>query len=95
MTITYSELKKQQAKFKREEKARLEAILHPCPTINGIDILHEHRGQMIVFSAWNGDNPVQPLGNRRYGEYSRQYILNCGDFYKVHADDLKWLTESD
>jgi hypothetical protein len=89
MTITYSELKKQQAKFKREEKARLEAILHPCPTINGIDILHEHKGQRIIFNAWKGDDRV----NNRNANFSRWYVLNCEDFYKVHAEDLKWLAE--
>ena len=88
---TYSDLKKARRKQQKEELKRIESVLHPCLNIGGIEILHEHKGQKITFSAWDDDKPI----NNRYSEFTRLYVLHCMDFYIRHANDLKWLTEKD
>jgi len=81
--------KQLQRQWQRKTLAEIETKLHPCPTVNGLTILHQHVGQKIVFSAWKGDNPA----NNRSSEFSRYYVLNCLDFYSKHSYDLQWLTE--
>jgi hypothetical protein len=86
--ITYHELKKKQRQAKREELKEIEAKLHPCPVINGFDILHQHKGQKIIFSAWKGDEPL----NRKTAEWSRDYVYFSQNFYAEERPYLEWLT---
>jgi hypothetical protein len=73
--------------WQRQILKKIEAILHPCPKINGVDILHEHKGKYIIFSAWNGNNPI----NGKQLRYDRLWALE-EDFYVRHDESLDWLT---
>jgi hypothetical protein len=76
-------------KIARDELKTIESRLHPCPVINGCDILHEHKGRKIVFAAWKGNSPA----NRRTLDIDRLTVLNDQEFYAHFAEELKWLTE--
>lgn len=90
-TMTLKELKRQHRKAQRAEFKEIESQLHPCPTINGFDILHEHKGQYITFSAWKE-------GNEKGGDYytrlgvHRQDVLHGEDFYSFQRENLEFLT---
>lgn len=81
--------KKARRQWQRETLKQIEAKLHPCPNINGVDILHEHRGRMIVFTAWKGDDPL----NNRHINISRDNVLALCDRegYPLSNDYLSWL----
>jgi hypothetical protein len=83
--------------LKIQEKERLESILHPTLTVSlntvtnenvGMaQILHEHRGKAIVFSAWKDGNQI----NNRFYSISRNIVLMSrtrDDFYGIFSDDL-------
>jgi len=78
-------LKKQISSLKKIEK-----ILHPCPTIGAVEILHRHQGKKIVFSAWVKNTAFN--GNRSV-EVSRDDVLYDKDFYKSHWGEFVWLCE--
>ena len=75
--------------WQRKTLKEIEAVLHPCPIINGLAILHEHKGKYIIFSAWGGDSPA----NTKQVKIPRMNVLTL-NFNKVYAEDLRWLTES-
>ncbi|HAX99314.1 MAG TPA: hypothetical protein DCY12_10625 [Candidatus Atribacteria bacterium] len=74
---------------KEPEKVVIEKALHPCPKFGEIEILHEHRGQRIVFSAWKDD---KPLTNKSIS-FRRDTILYNIGFYDTYQDVLKQLIE--
>jgi hypothetical protein len=85
---TYKEFQKEKRRFRRQELRTIESHLHPSPDkLNNCNILHEHKGQYIYFSAWLGDNKV----NTKSLKYHRLTILNDRHFYNNHSDDFKWL----
>ena len=70
----------------------IESYLHPCPKINGLDILHRHQGQYIYFEAWDGNDRK----NRSELRYHRDMVLLSGsDFYKHEADNLEWISQQE
>ncbi len=70
----------------------IETYLHPCPKVNGLDILHRHQGQYVYFDAWDGDDKK----NTKFMQTHRQDVLVFKEnFYKVKADDIEWLTQED
>ncbi len=76
------------AKIRRDEKKHIESKLHPCPTVNGFEVLHEHRNKDIVFSAWKGDSKI----NNREVYLTRFDILTTkGNPYVIYAEEFKWL----
>ena len=74
---------------KSESLKTIEKHLHPCPKINGLDIMHCHRGQHVYFDAWDGDNKA----NDRELKIHKQVVLSLPDFYNEFPDDLEWLAE--
>jgi hypothetical protein len=64
-----------QRKTQREEKKVIESILHPCPTVGDIEILHGHVGQYIEFEAWRGVYPLFPMSARRFIRVHRTDVL--------------------
>lgn len=96
--ITAREFKRQKARAKYQEKKLIEKALHPGPLFcNGtIEITHYHRGQKIVFLAWNkkGDRPL----NDRSFEIPRSWAMRHdgaprGEFYMLFKKEMQWLTE--
>ena len=76
-------------KYRREIKEQIEKALHPCLTVDGVTILHEHRGGKIVFSAWKGDSPC----NDRSFSVDRMVVLNTTHFYLEYAEDIDFLLD--
>jgi len=70
----------------------LEAILHPTPKINGIDILHRHVGHRIIFEGWKGKDH---LGKGI--SFDRRYILQAyednEEFYSKNVGILEEITK--
>ena len=77
----------------RKELQDIEKILHPEPTMNGLDILHRHHGNEIFFSAWKGDDPHN--GACREYIVDREMVLKDPRFYDNHRINLVRLTLSD
>lgn len=50
-------LKQEKRRAQRAEFKQIESVLHPCPTVGDIEILHEHKGKKIIFTAWKDDEP--------------------------------------
>ena len=85
---TYKEFQKEKRRCQRRELKAIESHLHPIPPlVSGCDILHEHKGQYIYFSAWRGDNTA----NTKSLKYHRLIVLNDRQFYSHHSIDFKWL----
>jgi hypothetical protein len=85
-----TENQKRWAKMLREEKKKLESILHPAPKFGDIEICHEHlRNGKIRFTAWKGDDPVR---NSKQWVIPRQDILTRPEFYKLYEKDILWLS---
>jgi len=69
----------------RKETKLVEQKWHPNPTHNGVEICHEHKRDTIIFTAWEGDNPV----NGRQLRYDRHDVA----YNNVPTvEDLDWLT---
>ena len=70
----------------------LEAILHPTPKINGVDILHRHVGHRIIFRGWKGENRLS-----KGLSFDRRYILETYEdnesFYRENRKLLSDVTE--
>ena len=80
-------------KFNREQKKRIEKILHPNPVFNGIEVCHSHGRNKIVFQADPDKAKSVSFGKRV--ELSKARILGYPDretFLKDYSKDLKWLT---
>ena len=86
---TRAELKRQQRAITRAELKQIEARLHPCPTIDGLDILHEHRGQKILFSAWRNDLRA----NSREVVLRRTDVLLYEEPYTMFSSEFDWLVK--
>ena len=82
-------LKQMKRKQLAEERKKIESVLHPCPKIGEADILHEHKGKVIRFNAWDKDAPI----NSRVLEVDRMTVLFREDFYSLYKKELVWLTE--
>jgi hypothetical protein len=81
----------EQKKFNREERKQIEKILHPCPKINGIDILHEHqRNRKISFSAWLGENPFT---KKKFLSDNDAVFFAGKNFYDCISESIAWLME--
>lgn len=93
MKITHKEIQKSKRRILREEKETIERKLHPSPVINGLDIFHEHRGQMIEFRAYKDGM----FFNNKSLEYLRIDVLySAGDnFYKEHKENFDILVSDD
>lgn len=76
-----------QQKAWREERKIIESKLHPCPKIDGIDILHEHRGKQIIFSAWKGNDQL----NNRYISIDRLLALYSTGSYVLVQSEINYL----
>ena len=88
-----TENQKAWAKMLREEKKKLESILHPCPKYGDIEICHQHlRNGKIRFTAWKANDPV-----RNFKQYvvQRQDILTRPDFYTLYKRDMEWLAREE
>jgi hypothetical protein len=88
--MTLKELKAEQRRNHRRDLREIEKILHPCPVINGVEILHEHKrgtGQ-IEFVGYTEKDGV--LGCR-YIDYDPGYIQAGDKFYEDEADNMYWL----
>ncbi len=70
---------------------KIESILHPCPKIGAVEILHRHQGQKITFSAWVGN---APWNKYRFVSVDRATVLDTKDFYKAYWDEFVWLSEN-
>ena len=83
--------------LKAQEKERLESILHPTLTVNlktvmgedkgNVEILHEHRGKAVVFSAWQNGNMI----NNKFYSIPRNIVLMSNtrdDFCGIFEQDL-------
>lgn len=88
--MTYKELKSLQRKDARDRLKQVEKILHPCPIVEGIEILHEHiKGTgAIRFSGYT--DKLGCLGGR-YIEYDQNYVLSGDGFYEDEKDNMYWL----
>ena len=89
--VTAKDVRREKRNLQKRELADIESKLHPCPTIDGIEILHEHRGRKIIFTAWKGDNPA----NNKLLEYSRDEVLYCVEFYGWNNEAINWLARID
>jgi hypothetical protein len=77
------------AKWRRDTREKIDAILDALPAIGDCQILHEHRGQWIYLSLWRGNNPMD---STKYLRYHRAHILACGaDFAEIQKPDIDWL----
>jgi hypothetical protein len=86
-------VKKKQIKQKKRfisDLKKIESVLHPCPKICNVEILHRHQGQKIIFTAWIGKNPFNKF---RTVEVSRLDVLHDKEFYKTYRDEFAWLCE--
>ena len=72
-------------KKQREEFKAIEAALHPTLQIGDIDILHEHRGQKIIFTSWKGNKRV----NEREMHLDRSHVLLFSD--ALDESSHRWL----
>jgi hypothetical protein len=80
-----------QRKAQREEKKVIESILHPCPTVGDIEILHRHAGQYIEFEAWRGVYPLFfPMVGRRFIRVHRTDVLYSRSSC-LSERDIAWL----
>ena len=82
---------KQKRRQQRLELKAIEKILHPTPTINGVEINHYHQGQYIYFSAWKGQDKV----NQKETRWHRQRFLHMRpetNFYQLFNMDFEWLS---
>lgn len=88
-----TEAQKEWNRILREEKKKLEGILHPCPKIGNMEILHEHlRNGNIRFTAWVGCGPVN---NMKQLVIKRQDILTRPEFYQLYQKDIEWLARKE
>ncbi len=85
--ITSKEIKAERRKIQRQELKQIESYLHPCPVLNNTEILHEHKGQRIIFTAWVKDNPI----NNKILNYHRADILANKHFYNTESLEFRWL----
>jgi hypothetical protein len=87
-----TEQQKAWSKMLREEKKKIETILHPEPIFNGLQICHEHlRNGKIRFTAWVGETPVNM---DKQVIIERSEVLRVeNDFYMLYEKDLRWLAE--
>jgi hypothetical protein len=77
-------------KNQQRELQTIEKILHPTPTINGVNILHEHTGKRINFSAWKDGVPHRGICTMI--GVPRRDVLNHGtNFYPTYYDSLEKL----
>ena len=89
---TLANRKKLRRKQLRDDTKTIEAILHPCPIINGIEICHEHtRNGKIIFTAWRSENQIDNGGKQLI--LNRFDILSRPEFYILYDKDMKWLAE--
>ncbi len=86
--ITLVNIKKEQRKMARRELIKIESKLHPVPTINGFEILHEHKGQFVYFSAWKNGWERRD----KYVKVNRQEIL-MRNIMDLKNEYLEFLTE--
>jgi len=78
--------KQERQRHARQMKKEIEAILHPCPKIGDVDILHTHlKNREISFTAWRGNDPVE--GGKHFNVH-RSHILARPDFYTLYGKDL-------
>ncbi len=81
-------------KAQRRDFKIIEGVLHPPLKINGFDILHEHKGRWIIFSAWK-DNSQHGSPYWTF-EIDRTDILETGynreEFYESYGSELENLT---
>jgi len=73
----------------------VERILHPCPNIDGFDILHEHQKGTgnVIFTAWKGQDVANKI---RSFAVPKQDILDFGKAFYEHVvflDSVNWLLE--
>lgn len=86
------EATRERMKSYRKTFKEIEAKLHPCPTVNGCEILHTHyRSGRIVFTAWIGGQQATPY----YFEVSRWDVWMCDNFYETYKDVLYSLTKKE
>lgn len=86
--MTYRELTNLKRKQSRQTTKEIESILHPCPNINGYDILHEHLASgYIRFSAWKDNRHV----DNRYVEFHRNELVGWTNFYQDQASNFSWV----
>jgi hypothetical protein len=90
--MTVKELKKLRRIAVKEDTKLIESVLHPTPTINGIDVLHEHtKNGCVRFTAWIGNNPVR---NGKQFVVKREDILSrLEDFNQLYKKDFEWLAK--
>jgi len=88
---TMTNIKAWKRKKQRIGLALIENNLHPTPTIGGIEIMHRHCGQNVIFTAWRDDKPT----NRKSLIYRRGVPMTESNFYQINADDMNWLCQPD
>lgn len=87
---TLKEIKREKRRIQRQELKFIESILHPNPTVDGCEVVHEHRGQYIYFTVQKGNKRISD----HFLQFHRQDILSCPEgynFYKEQEDNIKFI----
>jgi len=79
---------KERRKAMRKELREIEKMLHPCPVFDGIEVLHEHRGRRIVFTAWREDTQIR---GKEVAFPRKSVLYGPADFYEANKRDFQWL----
>ena len=87
--MNFKQIALNKRRTQRAELREIERKLHPLPVVNGHTIMHEHRGQLIEFTAWN---EKERFGGRGFAT-SRTNILAIEYPYVYFESDFQWLTE--
>lgn len=90
--MTYKDLQREKRKIQKKELKEIEGILHPNPKLYGCEIMHEHKGRKIIFTAWIGDEMKRDNdGGWKFIPYFREDVLYNKNFYKDNWDNFGWL----
>jgi len=90
--MTLKEFKAKQRQLQRKSLKHIEGILHPCPVIDGVEILHRHQGRKIYFSAWKNDSPM----NSKAIIWERDVFLDFPegyDWYGLEKESFQYLLQ--
>lgn len=92
--MTFKELKALRRKQLRLEKKEIEHILSLITDFGDVQILHEHRGQKIIFTAWRGDNPIYYPCDKKSVVTHRGTVLAHGEkYFQDNKNNFEWLAD--
>lgn len=70
----------------RNDTKIIEKKWHPNPIVGGFELCHQHKGNNIIFSVWNGDVSA----NDKFLTYTRQEVA----YHDMPSkEDIDWLVE--